>query len=175
MSVNIFEANANELNKLADRVREGAKRRGESAQQLEAWRKAARIFHESYDRLAFPGGLAKEFELLRAGDPVAIEMAVRFLEANPWFFRSGYHKEKTLSLLRRCELTDDQCARLRMVILDRVQGRPVREMRAYGRIARKVTTPEFEAELRNITSSSNHLAARHATLVLGYLENAKRK
>ena len=53
--MSIFETNAAELNKLAENVREGAKRRGESAEQLEAWKKAARTFHESYDRLAFPG------------------------------------------------------------------------------------------------------------------------
>ena len=41
--------------------------------------------------LNMPGGIAREFESLKAGDPRAIEMAVRFLEAAPWYFRAGYH------------------------------------------------------------------------------------
>jgi len=84
---------------------------------MAAWKEAARVFHESYDRLAFPGGIAREFELLKAGEPTAIEMAVCFLEADPWYFRSGYHKADFLRLLRKHPLSDDQCARLRDVIL----------------------------------------------------------
>lgn len=34
-------------------------------------------------QLNMPGGIAREFESLKAGDPTAIEMAVRFLEADP--------------------------------------------------------------------------------------------
>ena len=66
-----------------------------------------------YDQLAFPGGLTKQFELLEAGDPEAIEMAVRYLEADPWYFRSGYYKADMLRFLRKHPLSDDQSARLR--------------------------------------------------------------
>ena len=62
-------------------------------------------------------------------------MAIKFLEANPWYFRSGYHKADILKMLRKHALSDDQCARMRKVVLERVRGRPVREMRAYARFA----------------------------------------
>jgi len=136
------------------------------------WKKAARAFHESYDTLAFPGGITRQFELLKTGDPEAIEMAVRFLEADPWYFRSGYHKADLLKLLRQQPLTDDQCARLRSLILERVRGRPVRETRAYCRFAPKVTNAGFESEVTTIAQHSNRTAARHAQWILDCLKSA---
>jgi hypothetical protein len=164
--VNVFEHNAAQLEKLRERVYETLKHRSEGPEGIAAWQNATRAFHAAYDELAFPGGLEREFVLLEKGEPEAIEMAVRFLEANPWYFRSGYHKENILKLLRRYPLSEDQCERLRKVILDRVRGRPVREMRAYARLAPKVSSLEFEVEMRNIAEDSNRHAARHAKWVL---------
>jgi hypothetical protein len=99
-------------------------------------------------------------------------MAIQFLEANPWYFRSGYHKANILKMLRKHPLSDDQFARMRKVVLERVGGRPVREMRAYVRFAPKVSTPEFEAEIVNIAENANREAARHAQWVLDCLKSA---
>jgi hypothetical protein len=43
---------------------------------------------------------------------------------------------------------------MRMLILAHVQGRPVREMRASGRLAPRVNNPQFEAELTNIADDA---------------------
>lgn len=91
-SMNVFEANAAELEKLREKVDEMFRERSKSPEHMAAWQEAARAFHTAYDKPAFPGGLSSEFELLRVGDVTAIEMAIQFLEANPWFFRSGYTK-----------------------------------------------------------------------------------
>ena len=168
----IFETNAAELERLRQQVDEMFRRRSESPKHEAAWREAARAFHEAYDKLAFPGGLSREFELLRIGDPTAIEMAVRFLEANPWYFRSGYYKADILKLLRKHPLSEEQCARMRTLILERVRGRPVREIRAFARFAPKVTTPEFEIEIVNIAENAKRHAARHAQWVLDCLKSA---
>ena len=123
--------------------------------------------------LRFREASGGEFELLRMGDATAIEMGIRFLEANPWFFRSGYYKADILKLLRKHPLSDKQCARMRTVILERVRDRPVREMRAYARCAPKVSTPQFEAEMTNIAENANRHAARHAQWVLDCLKSAR--
>jgi hypothetical protein len=136
-SMNVFEANAAELEKLRERVEEMFRQRSKSPEHTAAWQKAALAFRTEYDKLAFPGGLSREFELLRGGDVTAIEMAIRFLEANPWFFRSGYYKVDILKSLRKHPLSDEQRARMRTLILKRVRDRPVREMRAYARLLRK--------------------------------------
>ena len=171
--MNVFEANAAELKKLRERVEEMFRERSKSPEHTTAWREAARAFHTSYDKLAFPGGLSREFELLRAGDVTGIEMAIRFLEANPWFFRSGYYKTDILKLLRKHPLSDEQCARMRKLILERVRDRPVREMRAYARFAPKVSTPQFVAEITNIAENADRHAARHAQWVLHCLKSAR--
>lgn len=173
--ISVFQTNAAELERLRERVHKMSRERGESREQMAAWQKAARAFHESYDKLAFPGGLSREFELLRNGDAAAIEMAIRYLEANPWYFRSGYYKADILKMLRKHSLNDDQCDRMRKLILERVRGLPVREMRAYARFAVKVSTPQFEAELIDIAGNTDRLAARHAQLVLDCLKSAGKK
>jgi len=170
--MNAFKANAAELEKLREKVDETFRERSKSPEHTAAWQEAARAFHTAYDKLAFPGGLNREFELLRVGDVTAIEMAIRLLEANPWYFRSGYHKADILKMLRKHPLSDDQCARMRKVILERVRDRPVREMRAYARFAPKVSTPQFEAEITNIAENANHHAAPHAQWVLDCLKSA---
>ncbi len=163
---NVFESSAAQLEKLRQRVYE-AGRRSKGAERVAARLKASADFFAAYDRPAFPGpGLAREFELLAKGDVEAIELAVRFLEANPWYFRSGYHKENIARLLRKQMLSDGQLERLRKVILQRVQGPALREMRAYGRLASKLNTPEFEAELKNLANISDHRTIRNAQMIL---------
>jgi hypothetical protein len=171
--MNVFESSAAELEKLNQRVLDLSRRRKQSPEATAAWREAAQTFHANYDRLAFPGGLAREFERLKKGDQEAIELAVQYLEANPWYFRSGYHKAEILKFLKRYPLTQEQCARLRKVILDRVRERPVREMGAYGRLALRITNEQFEAELLAIKEKSTHHAARSASWILEYLRPAK--
>jgi len=170
--MNAFETKAAELEKLRERVDATFRRRSEDSEHTAAWQDAARAFHAAYDKLAFPGGLNREFELLRVGDITAIEMAIQFLEANPWYFRSGYHKADILKMLRKHLLSDDQSARMRNLILERVRGRPVRETRAYARFAPKVSTPQFESEIMNIAENADRHASRHAQWVLDCLKSA---
>ena len=172
---NVFEANAAELERLRERIDEAFRERSKSAEHEARWEEATRIFHAAYDKLAFPGGLQREFELLGVGDATAVEMAIQFLEANPWYFRSGYHKADILKTLRKQQLSDDQCDRMRRVILERVLDRPFREMRAYARFAPRVSTPQFEAEIIQIAGNANRHAVRHAQWVLDCLKSAGKK
>jgi hypothetical protein len=112
--------------------------------------------------------------LLAAGDETAIEMAVRFLEANPRYFRSGYHKEYILRLLRKAPLTDGQLSRLRELVLERIRGRPVREVRAFCRLAPKIANKEFAEELVRIASTGNRVAVRQAQWAIQCIKSSKR-
>src|SRR5205807_7166508 len=115
--LNVFEANAAELRRMKEAAEAAWLRRGEGDLQLKVWREALERFHSAYGELAFPGGIEKAFLLLVKNDPEGIEMAVRFLEADPWYFRSGYIKADVLRLLRASPLTEEQRKRLRQVIL----------------------------------------------------------
>jgi hypothetical protein len=169
----VFEANAAELERLHDEVKHAYLLRSQSAAHMLAWEKACRAFHTSYDALAFPGGLAREFSLLAAGDETAIEMAVRFLEANPRYFRSGYHKEDILRLLRKAPLADGQLSRLRELVLERIRGRPVREVRAFCRLAPKIANKEFAEELVRIASTGNRVAVRQAQWAIQCIKSSQ--
>ena len=77
------------------------------------WTKTAAALPSS-DR-AFIPGLAK-------GHVRFVETGVAFLEADPWFFRSGYEKQKIIQHLKRAPLTDAQRMRLARVVLAAIDG-----------------------------------------------------
>ena len=86
--MNRFESGAAELRRLHEKIKLHSAG-------------ASHEFADSYDALAFPGGLSTELRLLEEGNARAVEMAVQFLEANPWYLRSGYHKEAILKTARQ--------------------------------------------------------------------------
>jgi hypothetical protein len=108
------------------------------------------------------GGLAE-------GDPTSIENSIRFLEADPWFFRSGYIKADIIRKLRRAPLSPVQIARLRRVILSRIAGRDTREFRWYCRLARLVSDPDFQLEIERLSLSPTEPIARRARWVAAQL------
>ncbi|HEY2841523.1 MAG TPA: hypothetical protein VGJ26_20355 [Pirellulales bacterium] len=124
---------------------------------------AAQEFHASYDALAFPGGL----NALRNGDPEAVEKAIRFLEADPLFFRSGYIKEKLIGRLKQSSLSANQTNRIRIVVLRSLSS--WRMPRAIARLAPKVTSESLISDLHAALESSNdrvRIRAKHMLQVL---------
>jgi hypothetical protein len=97
---------------------------------------------------AYPPGLERELLKLKRGDAAALEVPVRFLEADPWAHGTGYTKDEIIRAINRIDLSRKYVERLRDVVLkviDKADGR--REFRAYCRLARKVDSPEFRREL----------------------------
>jgi hypothetical protein len=166
---NHFEVNAAELRSLHEAIHIAHARRSESPARQQEWRTACRRFHESHDRLAFPGGLARGMSLLAKGDPATIEESIRFLEADPWFFRSGYIKAEIIRHLRRAPLSPAQVGRLQQVILARVAGRDTREFRWYCRLARVVSDANFRREIERLSHSPADPIARRARWVVAQM------
>jgi hypothetical protein len=172
---NVFESNAAKLKDLHEAIHTALARRSESPACRAVWEDACRRFHAEYDSLAFPGGLARAFSQLEAGDPTAIEMAVRFLEADPYFFRSGYHKADFIKHLCRKPLSEDQKKRLQQVILARIRDSDKREFRAYCRLASAVTDTAFQNQVAELAGPSRGIVPRHARWVLEYLTSSPAK
>ena len=101
-----------------------------------------------------------------------VELAVRFLEADPYFLRSGYHKERFIKHLCRNPLSEDQKKRLQEVIFAGIRDRDRREFRAYCRLARAVTDPEFQKQVTEMAGPSGGTVPRHAQWVLDFLRSA---
>jgi hypothetical protein len=98
----LIEANAEKVRELNAAIKRTWRQRNDSPSKMTVWKEACRLFHTSYDALAFPGGLQSGMSLLEKNDVVAIQTTIEFLEVDPYFFRSGYLKAEMLKRLRLC-------------------------------------------------------------------------
>jgi len=160
----LIRENAERLRHLFARIHEFKRPAGP------AHRAACAEFHESYDALAFPGGLDR-LDRLKERDPETIAAAVQFLEAAPHFFRSGYLKEEILQRLKSCPLTDGQRERLSLLIIRSIDGGPRRVHRAYARLAGVVHPPELIEAVRSRARSDDPEVKRRAEGVLEVIQS----
>jgi hypothetical protein len=84
---------------------------------------------------------------LQVEDPAAIEGALRYLEADPWEFRSGYLKGRLLRHLANRQLDDHQRRRLRPVLLRYCDIGARFEFPEACRLARRIPIPGLRASL----------------------------
>lgn len=110
------------------------------------WQAELRRFRAAID-LAYPVGFWDYLVRAKRGDWSGLETLIGFLEADPFFFRSGYAKEKILKVVKRAPLDADQRARLREVCLAVVDGRDRREFRDYCRLAARLDGPELRTAI----------------------------
>ena len=111
----LIEHNAKTIAELHRRVHDTVRDRDRSDEHRNAWRAACSEFHSRYDALAFVGGVSTARERIRAGDAIAIEYALSFIEVRPYFFRSGYMYNDFLRVLRNAELSPRQRERYNRV------------------------------------------------------------
>ena len=131
---------------------------------------ACRRFHESYDRLALPGGLKRGLARLKAAEPEAVETAIAFLLADPWFHGSGFIKQDLCRALHGLTFSKDQGARINRAVL-RVIDRGFRpELRTLRRLARRTADEGFLDDLRERRGSPDPGVRRRAEWFLNHLE-----
>jgi hypothetical protein len=162
---NIFESNAAELRRLHDEMhRQWGIQRGSPAHV-----DAARVFRERYDALGFPAGLSKQIEALKGLEPPAVEMAIRFLEADPWFHRSGYIKEEFALRLKHASLLPEQRDRVRAVIERSLSNGTGRVASHLARLAPAVRSDSFIRSINLYSFSKDGEVRRRAAQVLRVL------
>jgi hypothetical protein len=101
-----------------------------------AWKNAAYLFERARQE-AYPPNFSQDWLQLKQGNPDGLETAVAFLEADPWFFGSGYAKADLIRLINRIELTYPYRKRLQRVVLATIEKHDRREFRSYCRLAKK--------------------------------------
>lgn len=108
---------------------------------------AAGWFHEMF-RAMYPPAFWRSLDAVKSRDRAGLEPLMRFLEADPWCFRSGYVKADLIHAIIRLDLTEADKARLRRVVL-RVVDDPVlrRELRSYAKLAVAVADPGLAESL----------------------------
>jgi hypothetical protein len=134
---------------------------------------ACRRFHESYDALAFPGGLTLGLDRLKRLERLTVEMAVRFLEEDPWFHRSGYIKEVIVRRLKHAPLTEPQRYRLASVLLRSIVKGTGRVARHLARLAPMVTSPTFANEIAVNAESDKAEIRRRVKHILQILNSTR--
>ena len=94
-----------------------------------------------------------------------VETAIAFLEADPWFFRSGYEKQNVIRHLKRTPLSETQRMRLARVVLMAIDSRDRVEFRHFGRLACGIWSDFLDEEVANRMQSRDRGVRRRATWV----------
>jgi hypothetical protein len=102
---------------------------------------------------------------LAKGHARCIETAIAFLEADPWFFRSGYEKQNIIRHVKRAQLSLTQRLRLARVVLAVIDKGDRVEFRHYGRLACGVWSDFLDEEVAMRMQSADKGVRRRATWV----------
>lgn len=133
------------------------------------WERCVEAFWAAM-RDALPAEFWSSAEQVRQGDPAGAELLIEFLEADPYYFRSGYLKADALRWLGRIRLNETQKNRLRAVVLKATKAGWRREFRRYCTFARQLDTPAFRSALSTLASSSDGGTMKRAQRVLDALD-----
>ncbi len=147
--------------------------RSEGKKEWQAWKEATSAWHSQ----RYPTDILWEdafLDRLRASDREAIEDAILFLEIDPWYFRSGYLKERLIRGLKAAELTERDKTRLRYVLWNVARGKNRREFRHYCSLALKILTPEFERILGEIPPEEDMDAKGKFSYLRNYIVRNKK-
>ena len=115
---------------------------------------------------AYPGAFWEDVQKLRAGDASGLESVIRFLEADPFFFGTGYEKVYLSRYIKPPMLTPSDIARLQNVVLHMVETRHGSDFGAYKRLAKKVDDAFLREQLTRRLSSGDADTQRRARWVL---------
>ncbi len=165
-TIDLILKNAQEINALDDELAHAAKNKVSNHQ---AWLAAAERFNTSYDRLAFPGGLNRGLTLLKKYDSDVIAQAIIYLQADPYFHRSGYIKEQILKILKKASFTKKQIIAMQELIISIIHKGLIqdRTYKQYCTIASKITDDNFCTSIENIVkTASDPRVKESAQLVL---------
>lgn len=123
----------------------------------QAWQEATSAWHAQ--RYPTDYLWSDEFMVkLRGSEPDAVEDAIVFLEVDPWYFRSGYLKERLIRGLKAATLTNREVLRLQNVIWNVAAGKNRREFSNYCSLAISIATDDFNRRLANVSPEADRMA-----------------
>jgi hypothetical protein len=124
-----------------------------------------------YEQLDIDSWVVELGRRLRRGDPESIEVALTFLERDPYFFRSGYARDRIARRLAQAELTAAQRVRARTVVLSTVDGQRHCPLPGAGRLARAVADNPLRRVLRARLHDPDTAVARRALRMVVNVRN----
>ncbi|MBV1688858.1 hypothetical protein KRR38_14545 [Novosphingobium sp. G106] len=138
--------------------------------RTQRWLDAIKAYRAACAR-AYPEPLREvDRGIKRASEIDTVDM-LDFLEADPFFDRSGYMKEKLLGELKRRKLDHHEIKRLQAIILSVVKKDDHRrEFLRYCRASANVDDEHFRAELGALERSDDPHVSQRANWVLAALD-----
>lgn len=153
----------NEVSELVSATHNLYRRQAGKDGERALWDRATRLFHGTCTN---PPGFPEAAAQLRLGNTGGLESVVQFLEADPWFFRSGYLKDDLLKYVSRVPLDAPYRARLQRVVLNAIDLRDRREFSRYCRLASVVQDEKFRAQVEERLKSDDEGISRRARWAL---------
>jgi hypothetical protein len=124
-----------------------------------------------YDELNIDSWVAEIGTRVADGDPEAVEAALDFLERDPYFFRSGYARERLARRLAHTELTGAQKTRARAVVLTTVDGQRHCPLPGVGKLAGAFADNSLRRDLRERLHNRNTALARRALRIIVHVRH----
>jgi hypothetical protein len=157
---------------VADRANKGIPKNGRldpDPDRHDEWSAQLGWFHET-QRAVFTDDFLAAYAALRESDPSGLGYCIRFLEADPWCFRSGYMKSQLIGAISRFDLDEAMRSRLAVVVLAVVDDpRPRREIRRYGTLAHAAMSPDLRTGLEQRAMAADPQVRFNARQVLDRL------
>lgn len=122
-------------------------------------------YRRARDRLFTPA-FDHAVTCLRNRDTSGIEYVIAFMEADPWFFHSGYLKQKFARYLRGVQITAPQRDRLRAAVLGAFKKGRREDLKEYVSLARKLDGPSFREGLRQLVDGADEGTSERAARAL---------
>ncbi|MGJ8677021.1 MAG: hypothetical protein ACSHX0_05860 [Akkermansiaceae bacterium] len=147
--------------------------RNQSPKEHKEWEEAADAWHtheHPVDRLWCEEFMAD----LRESVPYAVEEAIVYLEADPWYHRSGYLKERLIRGLKTAVLKNSDRVRLWNVCWNVAAGKNRREFRNYCSLAAVVGDADLIELLKGVSEERNIAAKGKFGFMLNYLQHHKK-
>ncbi|MCE5198779.1 MAG: hypothetical protein ABFD54_10455 [Armatimonadota bacterium] len=157
-------------NRQQQHINETYSQRQQNQETWAAWKEACADFHQT--RVATDYLWSDKVRLkIKNGDREVINDALLYLEVDPWYFRSGYLKERLIDALKSAPLTNEDVNRIQNIIINIAGGPNRREFRRFCQLAARVTSPEFEELL--VQLAKEHDPGGKLAYLLRYLEEHK--
>jgi hypothetical protein len=132
------------------------------------WQEACREF-QAYTGRLYEFVRPQILEQIRAGAQ-PWRAALILLEADPWFFWSGYMKGRVARALKHVAFTEVETRRVVAIVLAVVNGKDRKEFKDYCRLAKRAATAELRAGLEHALESTDRRTRSRAAQMLSYLE-----
>ncbi len=150
--VQTMHAHAARLRALYASIGETYAQHSASAAAHKQWQDACTEFHDAYSDLFFPGG-ELAWQQFIDGSSSDVRCALAFLQADPWYHRSGYHKQMVWHRFKRIVLTREELQLLEGVALDYLGRRVRREFWYMARFVRLRGSADFWQRVEQMASA----------------------